>query len=207
MLRDHIAPLLLPLVLLGGSSAFGCINEALEVPCPNVAAGDLVITEIHGPQSGEDRYGEWIEIFNASTESVNLKGLSVRVLRLDGSAQSRLLVRDSVSMSAGSYAVLGKQVSGAEPDHVDYGYISDIDNKLYDSGAIQIESCGSEIDLVVYRNLPSKGSLVLDGSIVPPTAVANDEEANWCIDDEADEMSPLMGIRGTPQEENFICPS
>jgi hypothetical protein len=207
--RDCIALGVLPLLALPIGAALlsaGCATDPLDVPCPGVSVGDLVVTEIHGPQSGEDRYGEWIEVFNASPNAVDLTGLSVSIIKLDGSSEDRVLVRNSVSVAAGGYAVFGKQIAGDEPAHVDYGYLSDMDGKLPDTGAIEIQSCGERIDLVVYRNLPSKGSVILDGSINPPTATANDDELNWCIDNTEDDMSETFGIRGTPQEENPVCP-
>ena len=184
----------------------GCTSDPLDISCPDVDVGDLVITEIHGPQTGEDAYGEWIEIYNASTRTIELSGLSVTVTRLDGSAQAKFLVRSATSIGPGAYAVFGKQIAGDEPAHVDYGYISDLDSKLYDSGAVEVVSCGMRIDLMVYRNLPTKGSVVLDGSIKPPTAEANDDEVNLCLDQTEDDMSELSGIRGTPQEGNPVCP-
>jgi hypothetical protein len=210
--RDYIPPGVLPLLILPigiGLLSAGCTTDPLDIPCPALSAGDLVITEIHGPQSGEDRYGEWIEVFNASPAVVDLSGLSVSVIRLDGSSEERLLVRSTLSIASGAYAVFGKQLPGAEPDYVNYGYLSDLsatNKKLPDSGAIEVSSCGERIDLVVYRNLPSKGSVILDGSIDPPSAVANDDEINWCIDNTEDAMSETFGIRGTPQEANPICP-
>jgi hypothetical protein len=166
----------------------------------------LVITEVHGPQSGEDAYGQWIEIYNSSARTIDLAGLSVSVIRLDGSAEARFLVRNATTVAPNGYAVFGRQVAGSEPAHVDYGYISDLEKDLYDSGAIEVSSCGLRIDLMVYRNLPTKGSVILDGSIDPPTAEANDDEVNLCIDQTEDAMTEQSGIRGTPQEGNPVCP-
>ncbi len=208
MFRDCIALGVLPLLampLLGGLLS-GCTSDPLDIECPDVIEGELVVTEIHGPQSGEDAYGEWIEIYNSTSRTIDLSGLSVTITRLDGSTQSKFLVRNATSIAPASYATFGKQIAGDEPAHVDYGYLSDIDGKLFDSAAVEVVSCGERIDLLVYRNLPTKGSVILDGSIDPPTAAANDDEANLCLDQIEDEKTEQDGIRGTPQEGNPVCP-
>ncbi|MCP4446169.1 MAG: lamin tail domain-containing protein [Myxococcales bacterium] len=183
----------------------GCSHEPLDVPCPTVSEGDLVVTEIHGPQSGEDQYGEWVEVYNATGRTIDLAGLSVNFIKLDGSSERAMFIRSSVNLDSGAYGVFGRQTAGAEPEHVDYGYKSDIDSKLFDSAAVEISSCGEFVDLAVYRDLPTKGSLTLNGEISPPTAAANDDDVNWCVDDLEDENTEQMGVRGTPQEENPVC--
>lgn len=204
VLREGIALASLTVGSLSGLSA-GCSREPLDIPCPAVSAGDLVVTEIHGPQSGEDQYGEWIEIYNTTGRTIDLSGLSVSFTKLDGSSANDMFVRSAVTIDPGAYVVFGRQFAGAEPDHVDYGYIGDIDSKLFDSAAVQISSCGEQIDIALYRNLPTKGSLTLSGDISPPTADANDDERNWCEDTREDENTAQLGVRGTPGEENPSC--
>ena len=43
-----------------------CEREAMPAICPDVQAGELVLTEMRGPQSGADTYGQWFELFNTS---------------------------------------------------------------------------------------------------------------------------------------------
>ena len=208
--RDGIALAFLAACSLGGLSA-GCSHEPLDIPCPAVSAGELVVTEVHGPQTGEDRYGEWVEIYNASNRTIDLSGLSVSFTKHDGSSKLQMFIRTPVNLEAGAYAVFGKQLPGAVPEHVNYGYLGDIGDidgtggKLFDSAAVEISSCGERIDLAVYRNLPTKGSLTLNGDISPPTAEANDEDINWCVDNLEDDETEQKGVRGTPQEENPSC--
>lgn len=182
----------------------GCAREPADTPCPPVGAGELVLTEIRGPQSGDDGYGEWLEIYNASPGEIDLAGLALTIFKLDGSSESHILVRRHITVAADGYAVVGRQLAGQEPAYVDYGYITDFDRDLYDSGAIELSSCGQSIDITVYRNLPTRGTLVLDGDL-SPTADLNDDEAAWCVDAEEDAMSPTQGIRGTPRERNRSC--
>jgi len=52
----------------------GCARAAL--PCElELDAGDLVITEIRGPQDGVDSRGEWFELYNTTADSIDLYGL------------------------------------------------------------------------------------------------------------------------------------
>jgi hypothetical protein len=188
--------------------ASGCVREPLDAICPAVDVGDLVITELRGPQSGGDTYGQWIEIAFADTtagEAIDLAGLEVITLRLDGSGERRIAIRDSEPLAPGDYAVLGRFDRGAEPEHVDYGYKSDLDSNLYPSALVRVFACGVLIDQVVYRELPVLGTLALDGALAP-TAEANDDEAAWCVDDVEDPSdTTALGIRGTPGERNLPC--
>jgi len=197
--------LALLIVCSSSGSLSGCSQSPLDIVCPAVSKGDLVVTEIHGPQSGLDTYGEWIEIYNGSSATIDFSGLSVSLQKLDGSSEMSLLVRSSLSVAAGDYAVLGRQFPEALPSHVDYGYADDIDSKLYDSAAVTLRSCETQIDLAVYRNLPTKGSLVLDGAISPPRSDTNLDANNWCVDDHEDADTEQMGLRGSPGEENPPC--
>lgn len=201
----HYSKDLLPLLV--ALCGVGCVHDPLEISCPELGPGDLVVTEIHGPQSGEDRYGEWIEVFNSSDKTVDLSGLAVRLIKLDGSSSEKLLVRTPVSLESGKYGVFGRQFPGSEPDYVNYGYSEDVDRDIYDTGAVELSSCGVVLDVAVYRNLPSRGSFALSGAIDPPDAEANDDELNWCRDTLEDEDTEQFGIRGTPQKENPVCPS
>lgn len=194
----------------------GCSRDALDGACPDVSAGELVVTEVRGDQSGTDGYGQWIELYNASPAAVDLRGLEVHVQRVDGGADGHLLVRETVTLAAGGYAVLGRFPPTATPDHVDYGYVLPcedtasgcgdywLDTNLYDAAGVDLNVCGERIDRAIYRDLPSRGSWALSGAAAPDAA-ANDDEAGWCVDDAEDSSSEQLGIRGTPGEANPSC--
>jgi len=186
----------------------GCVRDPLDWECPQVAPGDLVVTELRGDQSGDDTYGEWIELYNASGQALDLYGTQLWVQRLDGGAEGRIIIRlHGVTVGAGDYAVVGRFPPAEPPSYVDYGYIEDFSSDLYNGGAVDIMACGVRIDRVIYRDLPSRGTLSLDGAIDPPSAEANDDETRWCQDDNEDNPDPTqLGIRGTPGEGNITCP-
>ena len=64
-LRHHLWSGFLVVCLLGG-----CERDMLEHICTPVEDGELVISEIRGPQSELDTYGQWIELHNRSTSSL-----------------------------------------------------------------------------------------------------------------------------------------
>jgi hypothetical protein len=196
---------ILPAVVALGVA--GCERDPLPWICPDLAPGELVITELRGPQSGSDTRGQWIELYNASGTELDLYGLEVRLKRLDGSSPARILVRvDQVLVPAAGYAVLGRFATGQEPAHVDYGYQLDFSPNLYDSAAIDVMACGQLIDHVNFRGLPGVGTRSFDGNLTPDAA-ANDDEDNWCVDAVPDGSTIELGVPGTPGEPNRPCES
>lgn len=188
------------MLLLIVSAWSACARDPIDVPCPDVAAGDLVVSEIRGDQTGSaDTLGQWIEIYNASGRLIDLTGLVVKMRKIDGSAVTRIVVRDeALAIGDGAYVVLGAFSPISLPAYVDYGFIEDFSQSIYAAGAIVIESCGRLVDQAVYRDLPGSGSWAFDGARVPD-ALANDDEAAWCADVEGTTHS------GTPRERNRPC--
>lgn len=191
--------LLLPLLA-------GCAREPLELECPDVEPGALVITELRGKQTGTDTWGQWIELYNTTEHDVALAGVRLSLVRLDGSDAREIVVRArGTQVTPGGYFVLGRFDDAERPDHVDYGYRQDFESDLYDSGLLKVWACEQELDSVVYRDLPVAGSLAFDGAL-QPSAEANDEESDWCIDDTAYELEPgQVGLPGTPGTANPPC--
>jgi hypothetical protein len=179
------------LVLLG---LVGCARDPVEAVCPDVVAGDLVVTEARGPQSPEDLNGPWIELFNASGASVDLEGTKVRFRDRGGSDEISILVRRSVPINAGEYVVLGLFLDPDRPAHVDYGFLDDYEGTWKDAAAVDLLTCNTVIDLLTWDDLPTVGTYSLGG---PPDAEANNLASSWCFD-------PMSA--GTPGEANITCP-
>lgn len=183
-----IASLVLPV--------FACERDPLEVDCPDVGIGGLVVTEVRGDQDGStDTQGEWIEIFNPGA-TIDLVGLRVVFKTLTGNAED-FTVRRSLTISGSGYVTLGQFSDEMLPDHVSYGYGDELASDINDRGAIELIACGVEVDQVVYQSLPGVGTLALDGNLAP-SAIDNDDEGNFCID-------AAGAGEGTPQQENPPC--
>lgn len=202
-----------------------CVRPPLAGVCPEVQAGDLVLTEVRGPQTGDNSYRQWLELYNASDEPLALGGLGVAFTDLDGTPGGGFFVRDEgLVVDPGAYVVLG----GGDPSRfpeIDYDYTNDWsstrtdeDGALVDAdrdgepdhfvsdlpggGFVDIHSCGLRVDRVLLRGLPAVGTLFWPGE---PDADANDDGATWCVDDFS--VAPTgSGVRGTPGEANPACP-
>lgn len=196
------------LLTLAVSGALGCERAPVDVPCAQLEQGDLVITELRGPQAGADTYGEWIEVFNASGRELSLGGLAVTSIELDGGGEERFLVRaTTLSLAPGEYATLGSLEREPLPQHLDYSFAIDEVGGLKAGGVITLEACGAFVDEVVYRSLPEEGSWALDGAKTPD-ADTNDDETCWCADTRPqDPTGPMteLGVPGSPREENPSC--
>jgi hypothetical protein len=171
----------------------GCARDPVDAICPDVSEGALVVTEIRGPQ--DDQNGPWIELFNATSGSIDLEGTRVRFRKKDGSSEIPIIVRRSVTVGAGEYAVLGLFLDGEQPAHVDYGFQDDFNASWLSAAAIDVESCGNLIDRATYDSLPDVGTFELGTD--PPDAEANNLPTSWCID---------PASAGTPGEANPACP-
>jgi hypothetical protein len=106
--------------------------------------------------------------------------------------------------------VLGHQNPDQLPDHVDYGYDGDFSSDLYSAGTLELYVCNELVDVVVYQNLPTVGSLAFDGALEPSVetndnANPNDLESSWCIDASEVSSPTEVGTPGTPGEQNRPC--
>jgi hypothetical protein len=205
-----VGPRHVPLVASAGLTiVVACSRPHETFYCPDVDEGELVVSELRGPQEGSDTWGQWIELFNASGSDLDLYGLRVTMSPLNGSASDVILVRtERVELPVGGYAVLGRFDDRGRPDHVDYGFQVDLSGDILTAAKVEVEACGVLTDELVYRDLPATGSLALDGAI-EPSADANDDELRWCND--ANEPAPgpaqtAIGVPGTPGEANPPCP-
>ncbi|MBA3819428.1 MAG: lamin tail domain-containing protein [Deltaproteobacteria bacterium] len=179
----------------------GCTRDPVEQLCPDLGPGDLVVTEVRGPQTPGDGLGEWVELYNASGATVDLRGIRIRFRRKDGSSEVPILVRRSVTVDAGGYAVLGIFDPAMLPDFADYSFATDFTESWLAAAAIDVETCGERIDVATYDALPKQGSFSFTGAMAPDPD-KNDDLALWCTDPN------MVGTTfpGSPQQPNLSCP-
>lgn len=212
----------LGLFLIGSLGSLGCVREPLPEFCPSVDVGELVISELRGPQSGQDSFGDYIEIYNAAGKTVDLQGLTVR-LRSAGGDEIELFVREPFELDAKGYAVIGPGLPDDRPDWIDYGIGWDISGGnpdtgdypqallSYTSAFVELEACDEIIDEMFFPvgAIPSLGTLACGNAESPPSADANDdsEAGCWCNDAGDSGGQPLFGIGlpGSPGGPNR-CP-
>ena len=173
----------------------GCVRDPLEQKCPTVGVGDIVVTEFRGQQSPDDGSPTWVELYNASTSSIDLEGTKIRFRKKDGSSEVDVLVRRSVTVAASAYAVLGLVPDEERPSFIDYGFVDDFHVGFLPAAAVDVEACGTRIDRAIYDVLPKTGSYSLGTN--PPNANDNDIPTAWCTN-----ATPA----GTPKQANPVCP-
>ncbi len=167
-----------------------------------VGYGDLIITEImYNPAALSDTEGEWFEIFNASTETIDLFQLVIK----EGS-EVQHIISEPLSISPQDFIVLAKTAGAAVTASYVYG------------SALTLTNTGQEITLSNYGDDGSNGSVIStvnygaagfpDGNgasiILDPLsydADAAQSGANWCLSTSAFETGDL----GTPGADNDAC--
>ena len=134
----------------------------------------LVISELRATQSEQDSFGHFIELYNASGRSLDLEGVWVRQVALDGTEQA-FVIREPLELAAGGYAVIGPGLEDELPSWIDYGvgwdisggdpatdsYPRELIKASFPTGLFRVESCDEQIDEVFYAmgTLPSVGTL------------------------------------------------
>ncbi len=167
-----------------------------------IASGNLVISEImNNPDVSDDSYGEWFEIYNATSNPVDLEGL---VVTATVSVQT-FTVEGSLVIQPKGYLVFVRDSDTAVNGDVpyDYDYPSDfsLDN---DAEELTISYSTTTFDEVAYDDtnfFPDDGgyAMSLDDSYIDATK--NDQGQYWC-----DATSTYGdGDFGTPGSANDAC--
>ncbi|MFK7934574.1 MAG: lamin tail domain-containing protein, partial [Saprospiraceae bacterium] len=181
-----------------------CMGTAVTVnpqscfTCP--AAGDLVITEFLANPTVSESDGEYIEIYNASANPIDLNGF---VIKDDG--VNNHIIGSSLVVAAGGYVVLGRNATIADNGGVTVDYVySGITLSNSSDDEIIIVCGATEIDRVNYdSNFPiSEGEST---SLSPDNLNATDNNSgtNWC---ESTTEITTGGDLGTPGSANDVCP-
>ncbi|MFL5320673.1 MAG: hypothetical protein ACJ790_13510, partial [Myxococcaceae bacterium] len=177
-------------------------NDTSNAQCKSLIAGDLVVTEYYNDPPSTDTGHEWFELHNATTNDINLQGLTLFISRADGTSEKTHVISKPVSIPAGSYLALGDvRDSTLLPPYIGYTYVDALGALSNSDGTIGVR-CGTQvIDKVVFTTASKSGhSRELDGKISPDSAV-NDSEANFC--DATNQFD--TGQFGTPGKRNDAC--
>jgi endonuclease I len=139
---------------------------------------NIIITEImQNPNSVFDEFGEWFEIYNAGTETVNINGWTIKDLDTDNHIIDN---GGTLNIAAGDFLVLGNNSATATNGNYTCDYV--FSNFQLSNGAdeIIIMNEDAEIDRVVYSGTspwpdPTGASMVFVGS----SNADNNDAANW----------------------------
>jgi hypothetical protein len=167
-------------------------------------SSQIVITEFMAdPESTPDYTGEWFEVLNTTSSTINLQDWQIRSQGNNGHT-----IQESVTLAAGSRAVLALTSDPAGNGDVTPDYVYNDVQLSNGEDTIEIaEPNGDVSDYVYYET-----GLVMDGvarmldPMVTPTASANDDYDNWCPAlADADTFGVDGADRGTPGEANSSC--
>ena len=187
---------------LQGYSAPPC---AADLCAEDLVAGDIVITELmFNPDHCSDSYCEWVEVYNATSGSVNLQNLTIED---DGGYND--VISDELVVAAGGYAVLAASdgtswgYTDFTPDYY-YGSIA-FGNSSGDHAYLYYTDGATTTDVDTTANYGSSGisagsSFSLDPSAM--NATDNDDASNWC---QASSEIGSTGDYGTPGADNDSC--
>lgn len=173
--------------------------------------GDLVITEImYSPAVCDWKYGEWLEVYNATDHDVDLDGLRVGAGYVGGTfTWTTVSVRPAHYWIVGprSYTLItpmaptGCRSPGAAPD---WFMAADL---LRGGEDLWLASPTVTIDAAYRPNgayAVYGSSLQFQPSLTPPTAVANDDRGGWCVGGpdfhQSTSTTPDMGTPALPND-------
>lgn len=171
------------------TSGDGCSDKCMVESAQQ--SGELVITEIHmDPDAVSDAAGEWIELQNTTTVTVNIAGWKLQDIDADGGAA---LPSDApLLVPAGARVLLGANADAKLNGGVNliavYGSKISLANGAT-GGRIAIERAnGSLVDEVKWQNTAGKhgwpGKIAGFAYQLSPShihAMQNDIGGNWCL--------------------------
>lgn len=178
--------------------------------CAGILPGELVITEIFAdhdaPQgsSGADEGKEWIEIYNASSGTIDLEGLTITHSRPDG-ASDHVHTISGATIAAGEYLVMGNVAPEFVEGIFDYGFGAELGDFFNTDGGKFVIGCGGDsVDEALYDEVVAGKSIGFDGGATPDYT-ANDDLVNWCNPPEEAAFEFEQANFGTPGQANFDC--
>jgi hypothetical protein len=181
----------------GGTASTSC--KAMLLP------GDLVITEVFADfkgtatGTGADTGKEWIEIYNARSEPIDLDGLTITHSRADGSKANAHVVGPAMIVP-GQFFTLGNAAQELVPAYIDYGYGDELGDLFNSGGGKLALGCGGrEIDSMVYDGVTEGHALELTSARVPEYLL-NDGPDNWCSANASEFEAANFGTPGSAND-------
>ena len=155
------------------------------------SAGDVVISEVmQNPSAVADSSGEWFELFNQGSQTVNLNGWVIR----DADTDSHTIAQD-VFISPGSYIVLGRNGNSGTNGGISVAY--QYSGMTLANGADEIileNGSGTLVDQIYYDGGPAWPDPAGASMELSTVSVDNNVGANWSA---ATELM-ASGDKGTP---------
>ena len=196
------------LIAIAGLAACGPASHQGDCKDQQLLPGKLVITEVFADYqaasggTGADEGKEWIELYNASGQAIELAGLQVTHSRPDGSKEQSHVLED-VTLAPGQFFTMGNSAQDLLPPYIDYGYGDDLGDLFNtDGGKLRLRCGDTEIDTALYQDVRAGHSRQLTAS-QPPDFTINDAAQSWC-EAAATQFEP--DNHGTPGQDNDCTP-
>jgi len=177
-----------------------CVNGACVVPPPPMptAAGQVVVTEFMAKSQGADDPGEWIELTNVTSGSLDLGGCLLR----DNHSSEAHTITGSLVLAAGESKVLARSGDPVENHGLDYDYVYSNFFLSNTADEIVLDCLLVVVDEVTYSGLQIVTGVALQLDPAATDAAANDLPENWCA---ASTVYGTDGLLGTPGTANTPC--
>ncbi|MEM7582322.1 MAG: lamin tail domain-containing protein [Acidobacteriota bacterium] len=159
--------------------------QVQPLPNPNVAfpappPGGLLLSEVFYDRSGTDNGWEWVEIYNSSSQSIDLASFS---LGNGGTNYTSSTVQLSGTIAAGATFVVGGPTSDSSNGNPTFDQVVNFSPDLQNSGSIG--------DGVALFNVPA---VAITSSVVPIDAVVyGSNNNNSLIDETGSANAPEVG--------------
>jgi len=209
----------------GGADTGAADAGATTAPGP----GDLVIVELMGnPQSVTDAMGEYFEVINVSTRTLDLSGVTITHTAYSGgeptASTGSHVIGTSVEIAPGARALLGVHSfvagGGVTVDYVYSGFLFSNGSTMANRLRLQTPSWGGTeppaaaelIDQVIapagtFQNTNRGRAWQLDPALIdPPTTAGSDDPANFCHTPMRAALEYRSTNWGTPREINDCTP-
>ena len=127
------------------AAACGPVPKHAQPCTADLNPGDLVITEIFADSAdGADAGKEWFEVYNNTSDPIELEGLVITSSRPDGSSAQTHVMRELV-VAPGQYLTLGNSAQSDVQEYVDYGYGDDLGSLYNTGGGMLALQCGDTL--------------------------------------------------------------
>ncbi len=176
-----------------------CGTDSPAGPTCHLIAGDLAISEIMANPSGDDTGREWFEVYNTTSKTLDLAGVTLVAAKSDMSGEKDFTI-DKLTVAPKAYVVFGSATQDLKPAYVTYGYGAALGQLINTNGLVAVKCGATVVDQVTYATAPDGASLEVTGTMAPD-ALANDDASQWC----AATASYETGNSGTPGAANEAC--
>jgi len=166
--------------------------------------GDLIITEVlYNPQSVIDPYGEWIEVYNTTRQTLNANGL--QFVSSDGSSFT-VVSSEALPIEPGGYFVFGIDGDTSENGDVEVGYVYSGYSLNNEGDDLTLYGDGTMLDYLYWDDGATMPQAIGASLMVDPLFYGDSNPDYWCA---ATHVwgTTSTGDKGSPGGVNEPCSS